>query len=200
MPGIRDLIAGISSGTRNLVQRIPGGSRAFPLEANGTVNWLGDPTSGNNVVGAIGRDLSGYGMVEGLIGGGIDDSGSVVRMGYVGSGGRGSNDRFHPSQYGPRRSDALPRANVIRDQDSISGGGFESRTNPRVGNPSAADVVGEDSGPRPMRGGRGGYNGRSISLARGLGEGQRRTGDQAMQEALDMEARMRARGGLLAER
>lgn len=120
-------------------------------------------------------------------------AGSVVGRGFIGS-------QPRPSQYGPRRSDALPRVNAIRDTDAISGGGFESETNPRVGSPGSADVVGEDSGPRPMRGGHGGYNGRSISLARGLGEGQRRTGDQTLQEAIDMEARMRSRGGLLAER
>lgn len=138
MPGIRDLLAGISSGTRNLVQRIPGGSRAFPLESNGTVNWLGDPMSGNNVVGAIGRDLSGYGMVEGLIGGGSPSSGSVVGRGFVG----GSVPR--PNAIRQSRASGVPRIDSVIPRNEQAQRARDE-VNPRVGS---------QQGSRPAGGGR----------------------------------------------
>lgn len=193
----------ISGGLRNTVQRIPGGSQAFPTEANGTVNWLGNPLRGDNVLGAAFRGASGIDAAE-TVGRGITGMfgrdnpgesrpaprpGSVVGRGYLGRNGQQPS----PSQYGPRRSDGLPRVNAIGD-DTASG------VDPRAGNPSGSDVIGEDAGPSPMRGGVGGYNGQSWSGARGLGEGHRRTGDQTRQEAVDMEGRMRSRNGLMAER
>lgn len=52
----------------------------------------------------------------------------------------------------------------------------------------------------PMRGGVGGYNGTSVSLARGLGEGQRRTADSIMADQMAFLERARDRGGALMER
>lgn len=107
----------------------------------------------------------------------------------------GRDDSARPSQYGPRRSDLVPPVNVI-------GGGTyqEEQTNPRMSNPNARDVVGEDVGPRARRGGQGGYNGMTWSAAQGVGESTRRTNDQAMQEALSMLERTRNRNGALMER
>ena len=56
-----------------------------------------------------------------------------------------------------------------------------------------------DAGPRPMRGGQGGYGGQSWSSARGLGDGMRRNEQQIMQEQMDLLERMRNRG-LMQER
>jgi len=60
--------------------------------------------------------------------------------------------------------------------------------------------VPQNSRPQPMRGGEGGYNGRSISLARGLGESQRRTGESVMAEHMAFLENMRNRNGALMER
>lgn len=57
----------------------------------------------------------------------------------------------------------------------------------------------QDAGPRPMRGGQGGYGGQSWSSARGLGDGMRRNEQQIMQEQMDLLERMRNRG-LMQER
>lgn len=57
----------------------------------------------------------------------------------------------------------------------------------------------QDAGPRPMRGGQGGYDGQSWSSARGLGDGMRRNEQQIMQEQMDLLERMRNRG-LMQER
>lgn len=54
--------------------------------------------------------------------------------------------------------------------------------------------------PTPMRDGRGGYNGRSWASARGVGQGMRRTNEQALQEVMEQMERWRNRGGLLQER
>lgn len=52
----------------------------------------------------------------------------------------------------------------------------------------------------PMRGGLGGYNGSSISQARGLGESQRRNSDSIMAEQMAFMERMRNRNDALMER
>ena len=54
--------------------------------------------------------------------------------------------------------------------------------------------------PTPMRDGRGGYNGQSWASARGVGQGMRRTNEQALQEAMEQMERWRNRGGLMQER
>jgi len=54
--------------------------------------------------------------------------------------------------------------------------------------------------PTPMRDGRGGYNGRSWASARGVGQGMRRTNEQALQEVMEQMERWRNRGGLMQER
>lgn len=141
MPGIRDLLAGISSGTRNLVQRIPGGAQAFPLEANGTVNWLGNPTRGDNVLGAIGRDVSGYGMVDGLIGGGSPSSGSVVGRGFVG----GNVPR--PNAIQQSRAAGVPRIGSVIPRNE-QGQRARDEVSPRVGNQQES----RPSGGRPQLG------------------------------------------------
>lgn len=117
------LLRRIGTGVRNTIQRIPGGSRAFPTEANGTVNWLGNPFSGNNVLGAMVRGASGYdamadsaNMIRGLTGGGrpsvssagasgtpgVGRPGSVVARGFIGA-----------SSGSARPSAGLPQVNAI---------------------------------------------------------------------------------------
>ena len=85
-----------------------------------------------------------------------------------------------PSMYGPRRSDNLPRTNVIPQWGET--GASRPTLDPRV------------------RGGEGGYNGSSISQARGLGESQRRNSDSIMAEQMAFMERMRNRNGALMER
>lgn len=66
--GLLDILgrmgSGISNGTRNVVQRIPGGADTFPLEANGTVNWIGNPVRGDNVLGSMFRGATGIDAAE----------------------------------------------------------------------------------------------------------------------------------------
>lgn len=46
----------------NILARVPGNRTAFPREANGTINWVGNPLSGDNVLGAAARDIATGGL------------------------------------------------------------------------------------------------------------------------------------------
>lgn len=225
--GIRDLLQRMGSGTRNTIQRIPGGSEAFPLERNGTVNWMGNPFRGDNVLGSMVRGMTGIGAADDVLGAfrggnsapsaGMNPinvippsgrSGSVVAQGFVGrpSGIGGVSQR--PSR--PSRSEALgigqapiqivrndPEVNGRMDVDSLDGIS-SGRGGPTLGNnqPPTSSA----NRQTPMRDGRGGYNGRSWASARGVGQGMRRTNEQALQEVMEQMERWRNRGGLLQER
>ena len=92
--GFRGLMTGIANFGRNVSQMIPGGAEAFPLEANGTINWRGENSVGT-AMGAGLREASGIDAVTSgvntvrdfgrqigsLFRGG---QGSVVGRGFVG--------------------------------------------------------------------------------------------------------------------
>lgn len=110
----------LGGGVRNVVQSIPGGSQAFPTEANGTINWLGNPLRGDNVLGSAFRGASGLDTAE-AVGSGIRNAfgggsaaaprpGSVVGRGFIG-----------------------PRPNAIRD-------------NQAAGVPRIGSVIGDEYG------------------------------------------------------
>lgn len=206
--GIRDLLQRIGSGTRNTIQRIPGGGEAFPLERNGTVNWVGNPMRGDNVLGSMVRGMTGIGAADDVLGAfrggnsapsaGMNPinvippsgrSGSVVAQGFVGrpSGIGGVSQR--PSR--PSRSEALGIG-----QMPVQIGRNDPTVDPSVSKPDQNDMrpyVGGGNGIQTGRGGRG----HTVSSQRLLGAGALGSGgDAAMQDGFTA---LHNRRGLLAE-
>jgi uncharacterized protein involved in type VI secretion and phage assembly len=91
----------------------------------------------------------------------------------------------------------LPTRPSIRDFAGTDNWGTanQNQTDPNWRMPGV-----QNAGPRPMRDGQGGYNGQSWASARGVGQGMRRTNEQALQEAMEQMERWRNRGGLMQER
>lgn len=206
--GIRDLLQRMGSWTRNTIQRIPGGSEAFPLERNGTVNWMGNPFRGDNVLGSMVRGMTGIGAADDVLGAfrggnsapsaGMNPinvippsgrSGSVVAQGFVGrpSGIGGVSQR--PSR--PSRSEALGIG-----QMPVQIGRNDPTVDPSVSKPdpnNMAPYVGGGNGVQTWRGGRGQTeSSRRLLGAGALGSG----GDAAMQDGFTA---LHNRRGLLAE-
>lgn len=103
----------IGGGVRNVVQSIPGGSDAFPTEANGTINWIGNPMRGDNVLGAAIRGASGIDAAE-AVGSGVagffggSRPGSVVGRGFIGP---------RPNAIRDNRAAGVPRIDSVIPRD-----------------------------------------------------------------------------------
>jgi len=132
--------------------------------------------------------------------------GSVVGRGFIGRSGRGALVAS-PGQaryVAPRNALGY----TLGQAPGVPGGGNWSVAT--AGRGTGAVPVSREGGPimraptqaeiDALRGGRGGYNGQSWASARGVGQGMRRTNEQALQEAMEQMERWRNRGGLMQER
>jgi len=213
--GWRDRYRQASSGPGNGVSRFFRGvlhassPSDFPLDSRNTLNWVGGDGAGgrNSVAGAALRGaVDPTGMLwrppASAAPATGDTAGSVVGRGYIGTGTAVPRPPARTLLQGGSRTGA----DTVRSGRGVAvdfGDDFariSGQTADHIAaNTGPADPTRgrsgdrENAGPRPMRGGQGGYNGQSWSSARRLGEGMRRNEQQILQEQMDWLERMRNR-------
>lgn len=147
------------------------------------------------------------GMVAGIADSIVPFGGMAVEAAYAGRNsfrnplgdwlsartGRGDRGNLGPSARNPMWPDPRPTLPNFAGSDNWG----TANQNQRDPNWRMQGV--QNAGPRPMRGGQGGYNGQSWASARGVGQSMRRTNDQILQEQMEQIERWRNRA-LMQER
>ena len=188
-------------------------------EPGGGVDWrqILDFVIPGNVWNSRTNQARPIGMAAGvasMIGGPL--AGAAVELGAQLRGHMPQMPRFSNPFAGIGQQQAMPRGRAVReplryadDTTAISNAAAGHTAGPwaqqapmsgeRIASLERAMGAQQPSRGTPMRGGMGGYNGSSISQARGLGESQRRSNESVMAEQMAFLERMRNRNGALME-